>query len=243
MSTISITTSQNIELEYELGSIGDRIIGRILDFLVLVGYGIVIFAIIGFGNLGRFMDKNVWFIIFFVAFPVLFYDLLSEMFLNGQSLGKKIMGIKVISLNGGQASFSQYLIRWLFRIVDFSFSGSLVALITVAASEKNQRLGDIVAGTVLVKTRPRTQISDTIFQAVHEDNYQVMYPEVINLRDQDVQLIKEVLKSVNQSGNAALAFHAQQKVEKVLNIRSRHTDSKSFLNAVLVDYNYLTSRL
>jgi uncharacterized RDD family membrane protein YckC len=243
MNTISITTSQNIELEYELGSLGDRIIGRILDFIVLIAYGIIIFVVIGFGNLERFMNNNAWFIVIFIVIPVVFYDLLSEIFLNGQSLGKKIMGIKVISLNGNQPSFGQYLIRWLFRIVDFSFSGSFVALITVAATEKKQRLGDIVAGTVLVKTKPRTQISDTIFQTVSEDNYQVMYPEVINLRDQDVQLIKEILKSVNQSGNTALAYQAQEKIEKVLNIRSRHYDSKSFLNAVLVDYNYITSRL
>ncbi len=243
MNTINVTTSQNIELEYELGSLGDRIIGRILDFLVLIGYGIVVFAIIGFGNMGRFMDNNAWFMVVFIAFPLVFYDLLCEMLLNGQSLGKKIMGIKVISLNGGQPVFSQYLIRWLFRIVDFSLSANLVALIMVAASEKKQRLGDLVAGTVMVKTKPRTQISDTIFHAIQQEDYKVVYPEVINLRDQDIQLLKEILKSVTQSGNAALAFQAQQKIEKVLNIRSRHNDSKSFLNAVLIDYNFLTSRL
>ena len=243
MNTISITTSQNIELEYDLGSLGDRIIGRILDFLVLIAYGVILFAIIGFGNLGRFTDQNIWLMVVFLGFPYAFYDLLSEMFLNGQSVGKKIMGIKVISLNGNQASFSQYLIRWLFRIVDFSLTGSLVALITVAATEKKQRLGDIVAGTVLVKTQPRIQISDTTFHSVQEDNYEVTYPEVINLRDQDVQLIREILNSVTQSGNTILAFQAQQKVEQVLNIHSRHTDSKSFLNTVLVDYNYLTSKL
>jgi uncharacterized RDD family membrane protein YckC len=242
MNTISITTSQNIELEYDLGSLGDRIIGRLLDFLVLIAYGIVLFAIIGFGNLGRFTGKNGWLMILFLGFPVVFYDLLSEMFLNGQSVGKKIMCIKVISLNGSQASFSQYLIRWLFRIVDFSLSGSMVALIMVAASKKKQRLGDLVAGTVLVKTKPHVQISDTIFHAVNED-YKVTYPEVINLRDQDVQLIKEILKSVTQSGNTVIAFQAKQKVEKVLNIHSQHNDSKSFLNTVLNDYNYLTSRL
>src|ERR1051325_3778146 len=112
----------------------------------------------------------------FIGFPVMFYDLLCEMLLNGQSVGKKVMGIKVISLNGNQASFGQYFIRWLFRIVDFSFSGSIVALVMVAVSEKKQRLGDLVAGTVLVKTKPRIQISDTIFQQ-HEENYQVTYPE------------------------------------------------------------------
>jgi uncharacterized RDD family membrane protein YckC len=243
MNTISITTSQNIELEYDLASLGDRIIGRILDFLVLIAYGVVLFAIIGFGNLERFSGRNPWLMILFVGFPYVFYDLLSEMFLNGQSVGKKIMGMKVISLNGNQASFSQYLIRWLFRVVDFSIAGGLIALIMVAATERKQRLGDLVAGTVLVKTKPRIQISDTIFHAIQEDNYEVTYPEVINLRDQDVQLIGEILNSIAQSGNTILAFQAQQKVEQVLNIHSRHTDSKSFLNTVLADYNYLTSKL
>ncbi|MEO6329542.1 MAG: RDD family protein, partial [Ginsengibacter sp.] len=224
-------------------SLGDRIVGWILDLIILIAYFIVLFAIIGFGGLGGFMKSHIWFVLFFIACPVVFYDLLSEMFLNGQSLGKKIMGIKIISLNGEQASFSQYLIRWLFRLVDISLSSGLVALITVAVSEKKQRLGDTVAGTVLIKTKPRTQISDTIFHAAHADDYQVMYPEVISLRDRDVQLIKEVLRSVAQSGNTILAYQAQQKVEQVLNIQSRHYDSKSFLNAVLSDYNYLTSRL
>jgi uncharacterized RDD family membrane protein YckC len=240
MNTISITTSQNIELEYELGSLGDRIIGRLLDNLVLLAYIIVLISIIGFGNFGRFVQNNVW-LVLILLIPLIFYYLLSEMFLNGQSLGKKVMGIKVMSLSGDRPSFRQYLIRWLFRIIDFSFFG-LVALIVVAVSEKKQRLGDLVAGTVLVKTNPRIQIADTIFQA-HGDDYQVTYPEVINLKDKDIQLIKEILKSVNHGGNSMLAYKAQQKVEKVLNIINRHQDSKTFLNAVITDYNYLTSRL
>lgn len=242
MNTISIVTSQNIELEYDLGSLGDRIIGRILDGLVLVGYVILLAVIIGFGNIDGFIGKNAW-IVIFILFPVVFYDLLSEMLLNGQSVGKKVMGIKVVSLNGEQPTLSQYLIRWVFRAVDFTFSGSLVALIMVAATEKKQRLGDMVAGTVLVKTKPRTQFSDTWYEPAPAHEYVVSYPEVVHLKDSDIQLIKEVLTSVNRSGNAMLALQAQEKVEKVLNIRSHHYDSKSFLNAVLADYNHLTSQL
>lgn len=243
MNTISITTSQNIELEYALGSLGDRILGRVLDFVVLTAWCVIIFTAIGFGNLERFIANNTWLMIIAIAFPVAFYDLLSEMLFNGQSIGKKVMGIKVISLTGDQANFGQYLIRWLFRLVDFSFSGSLVALILVAVSEKKQRLGDIVAGTVLVKTKPRTAISDTIYSAAPAQDYAVSYPEVINLKDQDVQLIKDILKSVSRSGNVQLALQAQQKIESVLGISSRHPDPRSFLYAVLTDYNYLTATL
>lgn len=80
----------------------------------------------------------------------------------------------------------------------------------------------------MVKTRPRTQISDTLFHETEGNNYEVIYPEVINLKDQDVELIKEVLRSVNRSGNILLAFQAQQKIEQVLHIKSKHNDAKSF---------------
>lgn len=242
MNTISIVTSQNIELEYDLGSLGDRIIGRILDGLVLAGYAILLIVLIGYGNIDNFIGANTW-VIILIALPVVFYDLLCELMLNGQSVGKKAMGIKVVSLNGEQPTLSQYLIRWVFRLVDFSFSFSLVALIMVAASEKKQRLGDLIAGTVLVKTKPRTQFADTWYEPTAEQHYEVTYPDVVNLKDSDIQLIKEVLNNVKRTGNNMLAFQAQDKVEKVLNIRSKYSDPTGFLETILADYNHLTSQL
>ncbi len=242
MNTISIVTTQNIELDYDLASLGDRIIGRILDWLVIAGYIIALLLLIGFGNVDQFFNNNGW-IIIIIILPVVLYDLLSEIFLNGQSVGKKVMGIKVISLNGAQPSLSQYLLRWVFRLVDFSMSGSLVAVIMVAASQKKQRLGDLVAGTVLVKTKPRTHFTDTWYQPTSETEYVVTYPEVINLKDRDIQLIKEVLNSVKRSGNLSLLHQAKEKIETVLNIKSKHFEARDFLYAVLEDYNHLTAQL
>ncbi len=241
MNTISIVTPQNIELEYDLGSLGDRIVGRILDWLVLFAYVILVIVAIGFSRLEGFFSSFPWAAVFLMI-PVVFYDLASELLLNGQSVGKKVMGIKVVSLNGEQPNLSQYLIRWVFRIVDFTLTSGIIALILVAVTQKKQRLGDILAGTVLVKTKPRTYFSET-FYAPATGNYQVSYPEVIHLKDQDVQLIKEILNNVNRSGNYELAQQAQQKVETVLNIRSRHFEPKEFLVAVISDYNHLTSQL
>src|SRR5205085_11250809 len=119
--------------------------------------------------------------------PIVFYDLLSEVLLNGQSFGKRVRGIKVISLSGQQASFSQYLIRWVFRLIDFTITSNLLGLTLVAATEKHQRLGDIIAGTVLVKTNPRTSAEDTWYQATDATSHSVSYPEVINLKDRDIQ--------------------------------------------------------
>ena len=243
MNTIRITTSQNIDLEYELGSLGDRVLGRILDGLVIAAYFLIFAAIIGFGNIGSFISENGWLLLVVVILPVVFYDLLCETLLNGQSVGKKIMNIKVISLNGEPPTLSQYLIRWIFRLIDFTLSSSLVALITVAVNEKKQRLGDIIAGTTVVKTKPRTAIDDTLYVQTAPVDYIVTYPEVINLNDRDIQLVKEVMITVRRSGNFKLAEEARQKIESVLRITNKHSDSMSFLHAILADYNHLASQL
>lgn len=240
MNTINITTPQNIEVEYELGSLGDRIAGAVIDWLIIIAYIVIIFVT---ANLTNFKGNGFWVIIFLLFLPVVFYDLLSEILLNGQSAGKKAAGIKVISLSGQQPSFSQYLIRWIFRLIDFTFTSNLLGLVLVAATQKHQRVGDIIAGTVLVKTRQKTSADDTWYHPAEPISYNVIYPEVINLKDHDIQLIKEVINNVRQTGNTMLALQAQQKIEQILNISSKSAESQQFLQTVLADYNYLTSQL
>jgi uncharacterized RDD family membrane protein YckC len=240
MNTINITTSQNIELEYELGNLGERIVGAIIDGTIKGSYIIIMLALFVFGNSRIFSGLYLFFIIL-LAMPVVFYSLLSELLLDGQTVGKKIMGIKVISLNGEAPSFSQYLNRWLFRLIDFTLSGYMVGVIMVAATEKKQRLGDLIAGTVLVKTTPKTRIGDTLYKLTDAGSYTVNYPQVINLKDRDIQLIKEVILSVTRTNNITLAIHAQRKIEDVLQVKSRNEDPVRFLENIVGDYHHLTS--
>lgn len=242
MNTIHITTSQNIDVEYELGSLGDRMVASIIDWVVIIAYFILFISIIGFSNMNRFISGNEW-VFILLLLPVFMYDLISEMVLNGQSVGKRVMGIKVISLDGGPGSFAQYLIRWVFRLVDFTLTSSLLALVMIAVTEKKQRLGDVIAGTILIKTRPRTQLYHTFYEPVNNNDYQITYPEVINLTDGDIQLIKEVILTVNRTGNSMFALQAQQKIEQTLQIMSRQTEPRIFLQVILADYNHITSQL
>jgi uncharacterized RDD family membrane protein YckC len=242
MNTITITTPQNIELEYELGSLSDRIGGSLIDGIIKTSYAIIVLATMNFWIHGSFSGSNI-FIILLLASPFIFYNLLSELLLNGQSVGKKVMGIKVISLSGEQPSFSQYLNRWVFRLIDFTLSGYMVGVIMVAATERKQRLGDLVAGTVLIKTAPRTELITTLYAPTDAATYVVTYPEVINLKDQDIALLKEIILSVRQTNNIMLATQAQIKIETILKIKSRFINPIDFLQTVLSDYNHLTSQL
>src|SRR3954453_17667587 len=97
MAVISITTPQNIELEYELASLGERMVATIIDLIILVGYIIIVGM---FNNLSDGLDYKFGWVYLFLFLPLTCYSLLCETFLNGQSVGKKVIGIKVISLNG-----------------------------------------------------------------------------------------------------------------------------------------------
>ncbi len=242
MSIISITTPQNIDLEYELASVGDRIVAGLIDYAIITAYCIIMVALF-FGSLSLNINDIVSIIIFFLLYmPVIFYSLLSEILMNGQTVGKRVMKIKVISLTGNQPSISQYLIRWLFRLIDLWISSYLLAIIMIAVTEKHQRLGDLVANTTLIKTTPRTYIQQTIYAPVAENNYKLTYPEVEHLKDSDMQLVKEVLMNVQKSGNTMLAYNTMNKIEQVLNIKSQH-EPVTFLYAILSDYNHLSARV
>ncbi len=243
MGIISVTTTQNIELDYELAGLSDRIFARLLDFLCIGGYAVLIMAIVGFGNFDNFLSNNTWIFIIVLVIPIVFYHLICETMFNGQSVGKMVLNIRVISLNGNQPALSQYLMRWLFRLIDFTLSGSLLAVILVAATEKHQRLGDIVAGTAVIKTKPKTKIAHTIYAPVAENSYVPVYPEVINLSDKDIQLVKEVLLNAHRYSNTMILFDTMRKIENVLHIQNKHDSSFHFLYAIIQDYNYLASTL
>ena len=240
MTTISITTSQNIALDYELGSVGDRLVAGIIDTAIIAGYIVILGIMLSLA--GASSTHNGAWAILLAYFPVVFYSLYSELLFNGQTVGKKVMGIKVISLDGDRPTLGQYLIRWLFRIIDIWLMSFVLAIILVAATDRRQRLGDMVAGTVVVKTKSKIQLSQTLFMPVAETGYTVTYPEVIRLRDIDIQLIKEVLTSAQKTGNTLMALQAMRKIGEITGIKSKH-EPIPFLYAVLSDYNHLTSKL
>lgn len=244
MQTVRITTSQNIDIDYEIAGIGDRIVARLIDL------GLFLLLMIIVGLLGGFSNstgvKSVSFIVTWIIYLVLFvfYDLLCEIFLNGQSLGKMVMKIKVISLDGGRPTFGQYLMRWMFRIVDFVITGwpfGVCALIAAATTKKCQRLGDIVAGTTLIKTSPRANITNIAFAPTYE-GYMPVFTQVMQLKDKDIVLIHEVMESYIKSGNAVIVYNAAQHIQKLLAInKPAGMDDWLFLQTLVRDYNHLTA--
>ena len=79
------------------------------------------------------------------------YSLLFESLNHGRSLGKYFFKIRVLKEDGTVGAFVDYSTRWFFRFLDVFISMGIFAVILVIATDKNQRLGDLIAKTVVVK--------------------------------------------------------------------------------------------
>jgi uncharacterized RDD family membrane protein YckC len=241
MQTIRITTSQNIDIDYELGGLGERIVASLIDFGMFFLIYILV-AILGISMAA--INSNPSFFILFIVYAVLyvFYDLLCEIFMNGQSVGKKVMKIRVISLDGAQPKISQYLLRWLFRIIEMGASFGSIALVVAAISPKVQRIGDLVAGTILIRTQPRTNIQHIAFRPAIE-GYQPVFTSASQLSEQDIELINEVVNSYIKTGNSVLVYNMAQRIKEHLGILPPpQMNDMQFLQTILKDYTQLIAQ-
>ncbi len=247
MSQLAIVTTQNVTIHFQAASVGDRILGYVLDWLIKIAYAItvyyVFFVAVGIEDWANTLDN--WsqisvYVIFY--FPVIFYSLLLESIFEGQTLGKKMMKTKVVKIDGYQATFGDYIIRWLFRLIDISTNSGMIGLITMISSSKTQRLGDMAAGTAVISLQNKVDINHTILQEIQGD-YQPIYPQVIKLSDNDVRIIKESFeRSVLQRDYQTL-IKLREKIEQVGGITNKMGNDMDFIRTVLKDYNYYTQNM
>ena len=126
----------------------------------------------------------------------------------------------------------------------FPFGWGVVALVSVAITQNHQRLGDLLAKTTLIKTKPRTQLANVAFNFNLPEEYEPLFKEVVHLNDRDIELIHEVLTSYYQTGNADLIYTmaAKTKAHILVNIPAGMNELQ-FLETVLKDYNHLTANM
>lgn len=237
MQRIGIETTQNVMLHQEVASIGDIMVAHIIDVLVKWGYIFLISMTVG-SDWGFSNDDQLIQTLLIWA-PFAFYHLASELIMNGQTVGKRLMKIKVARLDGNEPGLGQYLLRWLFRIVDVWLYA--IGLFVILFNGKGQRLGDIVAGTTVVALKTRVKIEQTLMADLRE-GHQVRFPEAMRLNDQQAALIKEVLESRKTSSRSHLVLEMADRVSRAIGTTDMGPSREQYLRIVLNDYVYLTSR-
>lgn len=235
METIRVRTTQNVFIEHPIASLGDRMLAYLIDALILTAYNFLCFFILEEYTFSTTVSVLI------ISVPFLLYHPVFEILMNGQSPGKRQMRIKVVSLDGSSPTIGAYLMRWLFRLVEvFALRGAL-AIVTIAASGKGQRLGDVAAGTSVVKlVRQEATSSDTVFASA-EEGYEPSFPQAAQLNDHDLSTIYEALEVSRDTGNSVPVTLLTEKVKSVLGIESDLPPVK-FLYTIIKDHNQLVSR-
>lgn len=257
MSTIEIGTPFNVDIDFEIAAFHKRLLAYCLDFALLMLYlAGMMYLLFGGFKLGESATGLVLLVIFI---PMLFFTFLCELLLEGQTLGKKVAKIRVISLDGGEPTMGQYIVRWFLRFYEWGFIvlllfwsdggtgfgalffGGLTSCVIIAVNKKSQRLGDIIGETIVVNTTSKLTVDDTIFMHVPQENYRVLFPEVLRLSDRDINTIKSVLTQAQKNNSYDTCNKAAAKIQKILNVP---TDlyANEFLEKLLEDYNYLATR-
>lgn len=248
MVNLQINTTQNVNLNFTAASVGERILAYGIDWIIKIAYIIVVYQIIfNIFNIDEwFADMDNWSIIAVLLlfyFPVMFYSLIFEAIMEGQTIGKRIMKIKVVKIDGYQASLSDFVIRWFFRIVDLNIMSGVIALISIVSSSKNQRLGDITAGTAVISLKNNVNISHTILEDLNED-YKPTYPSVIRLSDNDARIIKDTFVTARKTKDYKTLIKLRTKIMEVLELKEiQHNRDHEFIDTILKDYNYYTQSM
>ncbi len=150
-----IATPESVRLNFDLAGLGSRSLAYMVDILIKAGILIALSLFLHLaGGFARFRQwGGIPQAVMAVSVFLLqwFYFVLFEAFAHGQTPGKKALGIRVVKDGGHPIGFLESLIRNLLRAVDFLPLGYLLGILLIFANRRHQRLGDIAAGTLVIR--------------------------------------------------------------------------------------------
>ena len=243
---IDIPTAQNVIITYPLASYGERLLAMIIDGLI---YGTAVsFFTAGMALLFEQLGLGSWFLMLLQLAPFILmvaYFSISEVMNKGRTIGKMALNIKVMKTDGGDLKWTDMVLRATCLFPDLLFSFGVVGSILINTNPKRQRLGDIAAGTVVVKAAGSNSsiwLRDLLsIQTLTE--YTPMYPQVRNLTEKDMVFIKSVILRTERYQNVAhqnAALDLSEHLREVLQIEKMPANRLDFLRTLLRDYVVLT---
>ncbi len=238
MEQFQIETAQNISINQNTAHLGDRMLAYIIDSFIITVYLILMIWML----VSMDVDfEDLWALYLLVSLPAFLYYPLLETFMDGKTVGKGLMHIRVVKLDGTKPGFASYVIRWILRIVDVTLSSGGVAVLTILFRGNGQRVGDIAAGTTVISEKKKVTLRDTLLRDLPE-GYIPRYPQVTVFKDREMQTIKELYDSARRNGDHQVIISLSDRIKEVAQIS---TDSKpvEFVDLVIKDYNYYTQKL
>lgn len=236
MQAVSIQTSQNIQLEYPLAGIGDRILAFVLDAIIILSFFFITSVTLAATGISMSVAMNVM-----LSIVAYLYRLISEVFFNGQTVGKKALSIKVVKLDGSVPSFGAYFLRWLMEPIDFFIVG--LGVVFIILTKNGQRVGDLLAGTTVVKIKKitATNVRNKIIMETVDENYVPKITEAAQLTDHEIRLIKDALSVFRDGAKEKPLLLIEKKLKEKYNIQSDMPTVK-FMYTLLRDHTYYMTK-
>jgi uncharacterized RDD family membrane protein YckC len=149
---MAVATPEGVTLEFTLAGVGSRFVAALLDVLVqgALLIAVAVLTAVLRPSLGGFVEAFAALAAFLIFFA---YDIAFETLASGRTLGKRWTGLRVVRVSGAPVGFVTSAVRNLLRLVDILPTAYLVGIITILATGRNQRLGDLAAGTIVVRER------------------------------------------------------------------------------------------
>ncbi|MBQ4822401.1 RDD family protein [Aquimarina sp. MMG016] len=238
MDNFQIETAQNVSIQQNVAGIGERILAFLIDILVDIAYLIIMVFILAALDID---SGDEWAFGLILGLPPFLYHLLWETFWDGKSPGKAAMKIRVVKLDGSKPAFSNYLIRWLLRLLDISLVTGGVAVVSILFSGKGQRLGDMAAGTTVISEKQKVKFHQTILVNIPDD-YVPAYPQVTVFSDAEIRKIKTIYSDAKRYANHNVILELSNKVSTLMEVTPQEKPLQ-FVAKVIADYNYYTQRL
>ena len=225
MAESGIITGQYVRIQPTVASVGDRIFAQLIDWGVLLAYIALLTWFV--------VETNIsgWVVATLYLFPLLFYTLICEVLNQGQTLGKMVLNIRVVKMDGSMPTLGAYLMRWMLWLIDGPAT-SFVGLVAMILNRNNQRLGDMAAGTVVIKKQKYKKIQISLDEYDYlAKNYTPRYPQA------QIEIITRAI-STQRDGFDLRLNQLAKKVQQKFNIERKEANDLAFLQRVVRDYQY-----
>lgn len=237
METVSVGTTQNISINYTMAGLFERIMAFLVDVIIVIAYGFTYSLI-----LGSVFNEPPLSILIIGGIVAYLYFLVAEIFMDGQTIGKRSQNLKVVKLDGSKPGISAYLLRWVMLPIDLSLGGG-IAIVLIIFTRHGQRLGDLLAGTTVVKLRKndftlkrKRQLMDQV-----DESYEPVFTEAARMSDADLRLIQRAIAAFRNSGARQPMELLKTRMEEKLEVKSDMPPIK-FLHTLTKDYTYFATR-
>lgn len=157
-----VQTLDNVVFGYPLAGLGARFLATLVDYIIIAAFSVAGWYVISTllsarGSAGNWLTALVGLLLFALQWG---YYVLFEVWWSGQSPGKRLLRLRVVRSDGSPIHLEDSVVRNLIRIIDYLPFNYFVGFVAICTTSRMQRLGDLAAGTIVVRERQVVTLDD-----------------------------------------------------------------------------------